>query len=45
MLELPLVTAEIIDRVLHHNHLIVLDRPSYRIEYSTIRAGERKIAT
>jgi DNA replication protein DnaC len=39
------ITAAIIDRVVHHSHLLVFDRPSYRVEYSTIRAGERKNAT
>lgn len=36
------LTAAIIDRIVHHSHLIVFDRPSYRVEYSTIRAEERK---
>ena len=39
------ITAAIIDRVVHHSHLIVFDRQSYRVEYSTIRAGERKKTT
>jgi DNA replication protein DnaC len=39
------ITAAIIDRVVHHSHLIVFDRPSYRVEYSTIRAGERRRET
>jgi DNA replication protein DnaC len=39
------ITAAIIDRVVHHSHLIVFDRPSYRVEYSTIRADERKKTT
>jgi DNA replication protein DnaC len=38
------LTAAIIDRVVHHSHLIVFDRLSYRVEYSTIRSDERKRA-
>ena len=33
------ITAAIIDRVVHHSHLIVFDRPSYRVEHSKMRTG------
>ena len=36
------LTAAIIDRVVHHSHLLVFDRLSYRVEHSTIRVDERK---
>lgn len=36
------LTAAIIDRIVHHSHLIVFDRPSYRVEHSKIRINERK---
>jgi len=35
------LTAAIIDRIVHHSHLLVFDGPSYRIEHSTIRIEER----
>ena len=31
------LTAAIIDRVIHHSHLLVFDRPSYRAEYSMLK--------
>jgi len=31
------LTAAIIDRVIHHSHLLVFDRPSYRLEHSSMR--------
>lgn len=36
------LTAAIIDRIVHHSHLIVFDRLSYRVEHSKIRIDERK---
>ena len=36
------ITAAIIDRVVHHSHLIVFDRPSYRVEHSTMRTSSAK---